>query len=111
MSECVRVLRWNKEVQRGEVCPNWFIWDPKKQKELTNPKLAEAAYEERRANAISVAPRLWRAFARCSYHFFVNKSPLPVLSAAPARSLLYTTKEQPRRVGWGEDRTPTMSLS
>lgn len=53
---CVRVLRWNKEAQRGEVCPNWFIWDPKKQKELTNPKLAEAAYEECRANAISVAP-------------------------------------------------------
>lgn len=37
---CVCVLRWNKEVQRGEVCPNWFLWDSKKQKELTNPKLA-----------------------------------------------------------------------
>ena len=42
---CVCVLRWNKEVQRGEVCPIWFLWDPKKQKELTNPKLAEAAHE------------------------------------------------------------------
>ena len=54
---CACVLRWNKEGRRGEVFPNRFILDPKKQKELIKLKLTEAAYEELRANAKKRVPQ------------------------------------------------------
>ena len=55
-------------------------------------------------------PRLWRASALCNYHCLVNRSPLPVLSAAPA--IYCYTPRRTSRGGWaGERRYVTPAIS